>query len=144
MKISLVYGLCSTAKCPACEPGGACVSPGVCECLPGFRGSLCQESLCPGGCLNGGTCFGPNICACLPGWSGTDCSIRKYLSSYLPYFSFCHFLGGRPRPRLLESNAVTSLSEEWSVVRNLNMPIDCQPWSRHEEVVCWGSPGCGW
>ncbi|KAF0038819.1 hypothetical protein F2P81_009303 [Scophthalmus maximus] len=58
---------------------------GQCDCLPGFKGTLCNE-VCPSGrfgkncvwscsCTNNGTCNPiDGSCQCYPGWIGSDCS----------------------------------------------------------------------
>ncbi|OBS66974.1 hypothetical protein A6R68_04476, partial [Neotoma lepida] len=81
------YGHGCTQSCPLCvHSSGPChhVS-GICECLPGFSGALCNQ-VCAGGhfgqdcaqlcsCANNGTCSPiDGSCQCFPGWIGKDCS----------------------------------------------------------------------
>ncbi|EUB61232.1 Delta-like protein [Echinococcus granulosus] len=42
-------------------------------CLPGWRGSQCNEALCKNGCLHG-TCDSPGVCKCREGWEGEACN----------------------------------------------------------------------
>jgi len=70
-----------------CQNGGVCssvMSVNVCQCQPGFSGSVCQEVLpvkyCTfNPCYNGGTCIlvGSRAeCHCPDGWSGVTCNYQ--------------------------------------------------------------------
>jgi len=52
--------------CPlACANGGSCVSPGVCDCTPGWLGPYCEAAaVCAPQCQHGGRCVADNVCAC--------------------------------------------------------------------------------
>ncbi|MCB9734090.1 MAG: formylglycine-generating enzyme family protein [Deltaproteobacteria bacterium] len=65
---------CERPECtPACENGGRCVVPGVCECPSAWSGPTCEVFACEPPCGAGGTCVGPDTCECAPGWFGPGC-----------------------------------------------------------------------
>ncbi|KAG7280808.1 LOW QUALITY PROTEIN: hypothetical protein CRUP_035473 [Coryphaenoides rupestris] len=85
------YGHRCSQACPQCvHSNGPCHHvTGHCDCLPGFRGALCNE-VCPSrrygkrcawgcACTNNGTCNPiDGSCQCYPGWIGSDCSQRQW------------------------------------------------------------------
>lgn len=65
---------------PSCVHG-ACTSPNVCSCDPGFSGTACDIPVCfgvfatnPSVCGGHGTCAGPDTCVCATGYSGAQCT----------------------------------------------------------------------
>lgn len=66
----------TATPCPlGCENGGTC-NDGVCECLAGWVGDVCDEPTCGAACADHGRCVAPNECQCDPGWFGIDCDVE--------------------------------------------------------------------
>jgi len=74
-------GLCDIPVCNNCVNGN-CVAPGHCKCLPGWKGTDCDECVPLAGCSPlGGSCVDPNNsthvvpngCLCKSGYSGHLC-----------------------------------------------------------------------
>ncbi|KAK4316858.1 hypothetical protein Pmani_012034 [Petrolisthes manimaculis] len=66
-------GMSCTPVCnTTCENGGVCVSPGVCKCRRGFRGSACEQDVdeCSLGIHH---CHPNSRCVNLPGWYTCHC-----------------------------------------------------------------------
>ncbi len=67
---------------PACQNGGVCIEPDVCDCTgTGYEGSRCQtpengeEPICDPPCENDGVCLEGNVCHCPSGFEGDRCEI---------------------------------------------------------------------
>ncbi|PKU29494.1 von willebrand factor d and egf domain-containing hypothetical protein [Limosa lapponica baueri] len=58
---------------PDCKNHGKCIKPNICECLPGYGGSACEEAVCSPPCKNGGHCMRNNVCTCPEGYTGRRC-----------------------------------------------------------------------
>ncbi|KOC67559.1 Teneurin-3 [Habropoda laboriosa] len=64
-----------THNCPnGCSGKGECLL-GHCQCIPGFGGEDCSESVCPVLCSQRGEYINGE-CQCNPGWKGKECSLR--------------------------------------------------------------------
>ncbi|XP_078038060.1 teneurin transmembrane protein Ten-m isoform X2 [Augochlora pura] len=64
-----------TQNCPnGCSGKGECLL-GHCQCIPGFGGEDCSESVCPVLCSQRGEYINGE-CQCNPGWKGKECSLR--------------------------------------------------------------------
>lgn len=61
---------------PGCKNGGLCVGRGVCSCMEGFHGNVCQHPICPGGCIENSECIQPKHCRCKKGFYGPNCQDR--------------------------------------------------------------------
>ncbi|XP_030844921.1 fibropellin-1-like [Strongylocentrotus purpuratus] len=72
---------CTTADCGSvvCQNSGTCVSSGLCDCVTGFTGTMCEINIndcSPNPCTNGGSCtdgVDSFICACVAGFTGDMC-----------------------------------------------------------------------
>ncbi|CAC5368231.1 unnamed protein product [Mytilus coruscus] len=61
---------------PGCKNGGTCIARGLCQCLGGYAGLLCETKVtCSPGCMNNGICYQTNKCRCLQGYEGDICTI---------------------------------------------------------------------
>lgn len=67
-------GLDGSSECQ----GFAQCRGGICQCLSGYGGPLCDWPICPGDCgtrEGRGICNSTlGVCVCTPGWAGSDCS----------------------------------------------------------------------
>ena len=64
-----------THNCPnGCSGKGECLL-GHCQCIAGFGGEDCSESVCPVLCSQRGEYINGE-CQCNPGWKGKECSLR--------------------------------------------------------------------
>lgn len=62
--------------CPHDEDNGRLAAEDrLCQCLPGYTGQDCEETMCQDDCSEHGSCVGPNMCECQEGWTGPLCSI---------------------------------------------------------------------
>ncbi|XP_023701075.2 fibrillin-2 isoform X1 [Paramormyrops kingsleyae] len=76
-QIAPTCGAKSGLQCKVqCMNGGICTED-RCQCLKGYTGALCAQSVCETACHNGGRCVGPNRCACVYGFTGPHCE-RDY------------------------------------------------------------------
>lgn len=72
---------CSELVCPeACQNGGNCTSPPVCECPSGWGGDYCTVAVCIPACSNGGFCSASRECLCPSGWKGGHCQEPEILA----------------------------------------------------------------
>jgi hypothetical protein len=72
---------CTDLLCPmstdfrTCQNGGACQN-GTCACSGNFRGTGCENKICPGDCSLQGSCdTSTYTCKCNKGYRGDDCGI---------------------------------------------------------------------
>ncbi|KAL0963262.1 hypothetical protein UPYG_G00351840 [Umbra pygmaea] len=76
-QIAPTCGTKSNLQCNVrCMNGGLCVED-HCQCLNGYSGPYCGQSVCDRKCQNGGRCIGPNRCACVYDFTGPQCE-RDY------------------------------------------------------------------
>jgi len=70
------YGVnCTNKKCVGECVNGQCSNKGECVCQAGFKGTLCDQYVCPNGCSGGGDCdLKSGMCRCHYGHTGNDCS----------------------------------------------------------------------
>lgn len=45
MHIQRVSSICAAVCTPDCQNGGACVAPGICNCLEGWIGGRCEGGM---------------------------------------------------------------------------------------------------
>eukprot|EP00057_Strongylocentrotus_purpuratus_P031399 XP_784490.3 PREDICTED: fibropellin-1 [Strongylocentrotus purpuratus] len=72
---------CTTADCGSvvCQNSGTCVSSGLCDCVTGFTGTMCEINIndcSPNPCTNGGSCtdgVDSFTCTCVAGFTGNMC-----------------------------------------------------------------------
>lgn len=75
-----------------CENGGVCMGYNVCMCPVGYKGAMCQNAICKGGCGSRAKCVSPGKCECIKPYTGKDCREKHTLKCSSPCLN-----GGRCR-----------------------------------------------